>query len=75
MKTEALDLRVVFAAPVLILSAALFAWKPQAFAEEAAGRGGHVQFVQNKAELSEVELMLMVHRPELPRAEGAGTAR
>ena len=75
MKTKALDLRIVFVAPMLILGGVLFARMPQAVAEEASGRNELVRFVQNKAALSEVELMLMVHRPELPRAEGAGTAR
>ncbi|MCB1912571.1 MAG: hypothetical protein H6950_08355 [Zoogloeaceae bacterium] len=75
MKTKALDLRLLIAALMLTSGVVLFAWKPLAFAEGLANLAGSSSVVQDKTALSEAEVMMLVHRGQLPRAAGTGTAR
>lgn len=75
MKTKALDLQLQIAALMLTSGVVLFAWQSLAFAEGLADLAGSSSFVQNKTEVSETEVMMLVHRGQLPRAAGTGTAR
>lgn len=74
MKTKALNFPVSLAATTLLVGACLYMLINQANAGGTDGASPAIQIVQDKGRLSEAELMLLIHRPELPRAAGPGAA-